>query len=55
MEGHSSILAWRIPKTEEPGKLQTVQSAGLQSQIRLKLLSTPANTNLGALTSGREK
>ena len=27
---HSSILAWRIPWTEEPGGLQ---SMGLQSQI----------------------
>ena len=26
---HSSILAWRIPWTEEPGELQTM---GLQSQ-----------------------
>ena len=23
---HSSILAWRIPWTEEPGKLQTMES-----------------------------
>ena len=29
---HSSILAWRIPWTEEPGGLQ---SMGLQSQTRL--------------------
>ena len=29
---HSSILAWRIPWTEEPGRLQ---SMGLQSQTRL--------------------
>ena len=28
----SSILAWRIPWTEEPGRLQSV---GLQSQTRL--------------------
>ena len=27
METHSSILAWRIPQTEEPGGLQ---STGLQ-------------------------
>ena len=27
MANHSSILAWRIPKTEEPGDLQ---SMGLQ-------------------------
>ena len=29
---HSSILAWRIPRTEEPGGLQ---SMGSQSQIQL--------------------
>ena len=36
MATHSSILAWRIPWTEEPGGLQ---STGLQSQIQLKQLS----------------
>ena len=36
MATHSSILAWRIPWTEEPGGLQPI---GLQSQIRLKRLS----------------
>ena len=30
MATHSSILAWRIPRTEEPGRLQ---STGSQSQI----------------------
>ena len=33
METHSSILAWEIPWTEEPGRLQ---SMGSQSQTRLK-------------------
>ena len=28
MATHSSILAWRIPRTEEPGRLQSI---GLQS------------------------
>ena len=32
MATHSSILAWRIPRIEEPGGLQ---SRGLQSQIQL--------------------
>ena len=32
MATHSSILAWRIPWTEEPGGLQPM---GSQSQIRL--------------------
>ena len=33
MVTHSSILAWRIPGTEEPGGLLSV---GLQSQTQLK-------------------
>ena len=32
MATHSSILAWKIPWTEKPGRLQ---SMGLQSQTRL--------------------
>ena len=32
MATHSSILAWRIPWTEEPGRLQPM---GSQSQIQL--------------------
>ena len=32
MATHSSILAWRIPWTEEPGRLQ---STGLQSRTQL--------------------
>ena len=34
---HSSILAWRIPWTQEPGGLQSI---GSQSQTQLKRLST---------------
>ena len=34
---HSSILAWRISWTEEPGR---IQSMGSQSQIPLKQLSS---------------
>ena len=37
MATHSSILAGRIPWTEEPGRLQSMDS---QSLIRLKRLST---------------
>ena len=37
MATHSSILAWRIPWTGEPGGLQ---SMGSQSQTQLKQLST---------------
>ena len=37
MATHSSIHAWRIPWTEEPGGLQSI---GLQSWSQLKRLST---------------
>ena len=33
MATHSSILAWEIPWTEEPGELQSIGSQ--KSQIRL--------------------
>ena len=33
MATHSSILAWRIPRVEEPGGLQSI---GSQTQTRLK-------------------
>ena len=29
MATHSSVLAWRIPWTEEPGRLQSVGSQGV--------------------------
>ena len=44
MATHSSILAWKISQTEEPGRLQ---SMGLQSQIRL---SNWARTGSSSLT-----
>ena len=37
MATHSSILAWKIPWTEEPGGLQ---SRAAKSQTRLKQLNT---------------
>ena len=40
MATHSSILAWRIPGTEEPGGLPSV---GLQSRTRLKRLSSSSS------------
>ena len=41
MATHYSILAWRIPWTEEPGGLQ---SMGLLSQTQLNQLSTTAQS-----------
>ena len=45
MASHSSILAWKIPRTEEPGRLQPMASKELDTteqlnhqQIQLVLL-----------------
>ena len=38
MAPHSSTLAWKIPRTEEPGGLQSMAS---QSQIQLTLSLSP--------------
>ena len=38
MVTHSSILAWKIPWTEEPGRLQSVHGVA-KSQTRLSELS----------------
>ena len=43
MAAHSSVLAWRIPGTGEPGGLPSV---GLQSRTRLKRLSSSSNQGL---------
>ena len=36
MATHSSILAWRIPWTEDPGGLQSMRSQELDTTERLK-------------------
>ena len=46
---HSSILAWRIPWTEEPGGLQSI---GSQRRTQLKRLSTHARTSKAAKKAG---
>ena len=43
MATYSSILAWKIPRTEEPGRLQ---SMGSQSWTQLKQLSTMRVTKI---------
>ena len=35
MATHSSILAWEIPRTEEPGGLQPVGSQKSQTQLNV--------------------
>ena len=36
MATHSSILAWRIPWTEEPGGLQSIGSQGVRHDLVTK-------------------
>ena len=43
METHSSILAWKIPWIEQPGRLQSV---GSQSQTRLSDFTLTFNFTL---------
>ena len=39
MAAHSSILAWRLPRTEEPGGLQSLRSQRVRSDLARTLLS----------------
>ena len=44
MATHSSILAWEIPWTEEPGRLQSMGSlrvSSVQLLSRVRLFATP--------------
>ena len=34
MATHSSVLAWRIPWTEEPGRLQSIRSQKVGTQLK---------------------
>ena len=47
MATHSSILAWRIPWTEEPGGIQSMGSQSVFSNIR------GLRNHLGVLLKGR--
>ena len=40
---HSSMLAWRIPRTEEPGGLQSMRSQRVRRDLAT---TTTATTNL---------
>ena len=57
MATHSSVLAWRIPGTGEPGGLPSME---LQSQTRLKRLSSSSSSRMkqsvsSALTKCRHR
>ena len=41
MATHSSFLAWRIPCTEEPGRLWSIVKVKVKSLSRVQLFVTP--------------
>ena len=45
MATHSSILAWEIPWTEEPGGLQAIGSQKSQTQLSNKYTQIYGNSN----------
>ena len=47
MAAHSSVLAWRIPWTEKPGRLPVYGVA--QSRTRLKRLSSSSSSSIHTL------
>ena len=47
MATHSSILAWRIPWTEEPGRLQSMGLQKSQTQLSDYTTTTAYRINIG--------
>ena len=47
MATHSSILAWRIPGTEEPDGLQSMGSQRLSMDVEKEALSEPCSDSIG--------
>ena len=46
MATHSSILAWRMPWTEEPGRLQSVGSRRVGCNFHIHFFSRDKNMHL---------
>ena len=46
MTNHSSILAWRIPQTEKPGELQSMESQIIRHNWAINMLFTILNRDV---------
>ena len=46
MATHSNILAWRIPWTEDPGRLQSMGHKEADTTWQLNMQHTPMNIDL---------
>ena len=53
MATHSSILAWEIPQTEEPGGLQTLGHERIRHDLETKQQQTGSQSFLPSVPSGR--
>ena len=51
MATHSIILAWKTPRIEEPGGLQSMGSQGVRHDLVTKHTYTPIHTHSGRVTS----
>ena len=49
MATHPSVLAWRIPWTEEPGRLQSLASQRVRHNQTTKLAHTHTHTHVWVL------
>ena len=54
METHSSILAWRIPWTKEPGRLQSTGSKRVAHDLATKQQLQQRGSNLLVVVVGAE-
>ena len=52
MATHSSIFAWRIPWTEEPGSLQSMGSQSVGHELATEHVHTGSLGRLGSLGEG---
>ena len=54
MATHSSILAWRIPRTEAPGGLQSVVSQRVGYDIA-RMQALPSRVRFNGMRTGKEE
>ena len=55
MAAHSSVLAWRVPSTEEPGGLQSMGSQGSDMTELLTLLLFRGGETRGTSEGDQER
>ena len=54
MATHSSILAWRIPQTEAPGRLQSMVSQRIGYDVA-RVQALPSRVRFNGMRTGKEE